>query len=265
MLSWLRQLGITSHATSVDVAHRSPRLPPDERVYAIGDIHGRLDLVRELEKRIAGDIDARPIEGRVTVVYLGDYVDRGPDSKRVLDFLVGLPPAPLRRQFVIGNHDWWLREFVRGGRLARAWLQSGGDATLRSYGVNELPLLAEPERVAAVRRQLLRRMPPAHTRFLVELVTMHRQGAYLFVHAGVRPGTPIAEQEFHDLVSIREPFLSSTEDLGAIVVHGHTVVEQPVVRPNRIGIDTGAHWTNCLTAAVLEGDDVRFLQTGGAH
>lgn len=243
-------------------AGRRARLAPGERVYAVGDIHGRRDLLIAIETLIADDMARQPPGGETTVVYLGDYVDRGAESRGVLDTLIGLPPAPLRRRFLLGNHDWWLRQFLEGGGPLRTWLQSGGDSTLRSYGVSAFPRLDQPGSIESARRQLLRRMPPAHARFLSGLLPMYRQGDYLFVHAGIRPGIAIAIQEIHDLAMIREPFLSEPGDLGVVVVHGHSVVENPIVRPNRIAIDTGAYWSGRLTALVLEGDTHRFIGTG---
>ncbi len=260
MWHWWHSRGKRDTEDPVPMAGGRPaRLAAGERVYAVGDVHGRSDLVATMEAEIGADLRARPPAGEVTIVYLGDYVDRGVDSRGVLDLLTGLAPRPARRRLLIGNHDWWLRNWLETGDLARAWLQSGADATIASYGLPPLPPLADGEAVARARRTVLRRMPPGHRRLLNELRSYHRQGDYLFVHAGVRPGLPLDAQQARDLMFIREPFLSEAADLGFVVVHGHTVVEAPVVRVNRIGIDTGAHRSGRLTAVALEGAEQRFI------
>jgi len=240
---------------------RPASTPPGERLYAIGDIHGRLDLLARLEDAIADELRARPPRGPVRLVYVGDYVDRGPDSKGVLDRLARAAARRADTSFLLGNHDLWFRAFLDGGEAASAWLGSGGDVTLASYGLIDLPALGDTAGWARARTWLHRRMPASHRRFLAGLQPGVRHGDYFFAHAGIRPGLPIDRQERRDLVFIREPFLSDESDLGVVVVHGHTVGEAPVVRRNRIGIDTGAYWTGRLTAVVLEDQTLRFLQT----
>jgi len=244
---------------------RPARVPAGVRVYAIGDVHGRLDLYRELEERILEDLarDRRLVDP--VVVHLGDYVDRGLHSRQLLDHILHQSRlADCPRVFLRGNHDLWMRLFV-GGELAVGadWLGWGGDATVASYGVPPRPDLPEEERIAELQRRFAERVPPAHLRFLDALEDAFVLGDYFFCHAGVRPGVPLAEQSPEDLLWIREPFLSWRGDPGKVIVHGHTVSEQPVVRRNRIGIDTGAYITNRLTALVLEGEEFRFLTAGG--
>lgn len=239
---------------------RLPRLPEGLRVYAIGDVHGRIDLLRRLEERIAQDIaaggHAQPI-----LVYLGDYVDRGFESRAVLDHLTARRHDGLQRVMLLGNHDVWLREFWRGAEVADNWLRFGGDATLVSYGIRLDLERPEPERFAEARNQLRQRIPASHIDFLERLELGFSLGDYFFCHAGIRPGVPFGQQIEQDLIWIREPFLSWMGDHGKIVVHGHTVETRPIVRPNRIGIDTGACFTGNLTCLVLEGESQRFFGT----
>ena len=235
-------------------------LPSGTRIYAVGDVHGRLDLLFELEARIRADVAAAGSCADQRWVFLGDYVDRGPDSRGVVEHLCRPPPPGFGRTLIRGNHDWWLQQFLDGG-AALPWLVSGGDAALRSYGVDPRGALTTPAGVAELRTDFLRRIPVAHRRFFNGLVRYAQVGAYAFVHAGVRPGLPLAQQNAHDLMFIREPFLDDETDHGFIVVHGHTVVERPEVRRNRVAIDTGACWTGRLTALVIEPGGIRFLST----
>ncbi len=242
---------------------RLPRVPDGVRVYAIGDVHGRLDLLREIEERIVADLAASARVVEPFVVYLGDYVDRGVDSRGVLQWLIDNPLLTgLSRVLLIGNHDLWLREFLRGQPVGTSWVQFGGDATLASYGVRLDVTLPEPQRIAQAQKQLVERFPPAHRELLHGLELAWSCGDYYFCHAGIRPGVPLDRQSPEDLLWIREPFLSWRGDPGKVIVHGHTVTEEPVVRPNRIGIDTGAYLTGRLTCLVLEGTDQRFVATG---
>ncbi len=227
-------------------------LPVGERVYAIGDVHGCLDRLRALHRAVAEDIAARPVAS-ATLVHLGDYVDRGPDSAGVLGLLADQPP-PAGVGVVVnlwGNHEAMMLAALteRSPRVVRHWLLNGGEATLRSLGLDDA---ADPAAWA-------KRLPAHWLDFLRGLALTHDAGGYLFVHAGLRPGVPIAVQARDDLLWIREPFLSATELFGAVVVHGHTPVRAPVLRPNRIGIDTGAVMGGRLTCAVLETDQVGFM------
>jgi len=227
-------------------------LPDGERVYAIGDVHGCLDRLRALHRLIAADIVARPI-GSITLVHIGDYVDRGPDSAGVLDLLAAQPPPAGVGAVVnlLGNHEAMLLDAVtlRTPSAARHWLANGGEATLRSFGLGDTD---DPAIWAA-------RLPADRLGFLRALPLTHRAGGYVFVHAGLRPGAPIAEQAREDMLWIREPFLSAEAPFEAVVVHGHTPVPAPVLRPNRIGIDTGAVMGGALTGIVLEADRIAFL------
>jgi serine/threonine protein phosphatase 1 len=226
-------------------------LPPGQRVYAVGDVHGCLDRLTALHEQIADDIAARPTPNPL-LVHLGDYVDRGPDSAAVVALLAAGPPlADVPTVNIMGNHEFMmLAALVSGdGEAIPLWLANGGADSLLSWGV---PRSAQPSEWPA-------RLPPPHLIFLRDLAPRHRAGGYLFVHAGIRPGIPLDLQSRHDLMWIREPFLSSQQDYGIVVVHGHTPKQEPVVRPNRIGIDTGAVMGGVLTCAVLEEDRLGFL------
>ncbi len=237
-------------------------MPQGARVYAVGDVHGRIDLLRALEAQIVADAAACQEQCRNLLVYLGDYVDRGFDSRKVLDHLASEPPDDFDRVLLLGNHDAWLRDFLAGEPVGESWLRFGGDATLLSYGV-PLALDRPPEeRLTEARDRLQAEVPETHRRLLADLELTLPFGDYLFCHAGIRPGVPLANQVEEDLIWIREPFLSWDGDAGKIIVHGHTVEDVPAIRRNRIGVDTGACYTGNLTCVVLEGTGRRFLSTG---
>jgi serine/threonine protein phosphatase 1 len=226
-------------------------VPPGRRVYAVGDVHGCDDRLAQLHWAIDEDLAERPIEYSV-LVHLGDYVDRGRDTAGVLARLANGPmPAVSRIVNLMGNHEeMMLAALVSHNRSpASLWLNNGGAAALASWG-------ADPNDGPA---EWLARIPPAHLEPLTKLSITYREGEYLFVHAGIRPGLPLDRQSRHDLLWIREPFLSSEFNPGFVVIHGHTVRPEPEVRANRIGIDTGAVLGGALTCAVLEGRQVGFL------
>lgn len=243
------------------VAGRADVCVPDgTRVYAIGDIHGRSDLLDKLHKEILNDgqnCDAQ----RKVVIYLGDYVDRGLDSKGVLDRLTDDTLPGFERVFLKGNHEDALLKFLREPQFGRDWKYYGGLETLMSYGVKQLPLKDDEGAFGIARDELQELLPSTHLRFLSGLAYSHSEGGYFFAHAGVRPGLPLEEQAPEDLMWIREEFLDDPSDFGGVVVHGHTPDEAPVLRDNRIGIDTGAYITGVLTCLVLDGKNRRFLQS----
>ena len=221
-------------------------LPPGHRVYAVGDIHGCLDRLVGLHEMIAEDIAARPV-AHTTLVHLGDYVDRGTDSAQVIDWLINRPPVPADTMVnLMGNHEHMMLAAVVGAdkEAPEHWLMNGGADSLLSWGISRMVPPAE----------WAGRIPRQHLMFLRDLAISHRIGPYLFVHAGVRPGVPLDQQSKQDMLWIREPFLSSRADHGAVVVHGHTPKREPVVQPNRIAIDTGAVLGGALTCVVLEQD-----------
>lgn len=237
-----------------------PRAPEGSRVYAIGDIHGCAGLLRRLHEAVRADAESA-VGLRKVVVYLGDYIDRGLESRQVIDMLTREPLEGFERVYLMGNHDLWMLEFLDDPAAGPGWLFNGGNATLLSYGVGQGEALGAPARLAALQAQLRAALPAAHRDFLAALRPMHVEGDYLFVHAGVRPGVPLDAQSNDDLFWIRDPFLDSDADFGKVVVHGHTIAEAPEILPNRIGIDTGAFATGRLTCLVLEGTQQRFLQT----
>ena len=241
------------------------RTPPGLRLYAIGDVHGRTDLLADMHQRIARDLARRPVADW-RVIHLGDYVDRGPDSAGSLELLLDYQGEG-HGDFLIGNHDRFLLDFLTDpeGADFDLWMINGGATTLDSFGINvRLMAFSDDEHFRlSLYDELIAAMRPGLPEFLGGLSRMLRFGDYVFVHAGVRPGVPMEEQSDHDLVWIREPFLLSDEDHGAVVVHGHTPVEAVEVRPNRIGIDTGAVFTGNLTCLVLEGATRALLGPDG--
>jgi serine/threonine protein phosphatase 1 len=238
-----------------------PALPEGQLLYAVGDVHGRLDLLRRLLELI--ELDARASRHAVkrTLVFLGDYVDRGPDSRGVVERLITDPPRGFDNHFLKGNHEAILLDFVAEPRRLDHWLLNGGEETMRSYGVDVEGLARQNAPPESWRRDFVEVLPEAHLSFFRNLRLSVSFGDYLFVHAGVRPGVPFAAQSEADLIWIRSPFLNHADPFGKIVVHGHTPGQEPVTRQNRICIDTGAVFTGRLTALRLQGGSREFLQT----
>lgn len=239
-------------------------VPLGDRIYAVGDIHGRVDLLERLHDRIARDAETAAPGMRKTIIYLGDYVDRGFNTKELIDFLLDKPLPGFAPVFLKGNHDEYFVNFLESSQDGAPWLKYGGDATVYSYGVRiseEVPL---EQRFDHVRERLCETVPERHIAFLKRLRLAWTVGDFLFVHAGVHPDRPWDKQVSHDLLWIRDEFLESNCDFGKIVVHGHSVTDAPDVRDNRIGIDTGACYSNVLTCLVLEADSKRFLSTAGS-
>jgi serine/threonine protein phosphatase 1 len=236
------------------------RVPDGVRAYAIGDIHGRLDLFETMVARIAADCTGWP--GDVEVVLLGDYVDRGPDSAAMLDRLAGSLPGWARWTLLKGNHEQAMLDAIEGiggARILQLWLDNGGRETVRSYGV-PAPVAYGGD-LDAIAAALRAAVPARHVELLRGLRLSHRIGDYLFVHAGIRPGVPLEAQDERDLLWIRDEFLECRDEHGCVVVHGHSITPVVDERDNRIGIDTGAFATGRLTAAVLEGATRRYLST----
>lgn len=227
------------------------RLPDGVRVYAVGDVHGRADLLRPMLRWLREDHEARGPTDEVHVVFLGDLIDRGAQSAGVLDLLLDDVDAFGRRHFLMGNHEEVLLSVLDGDlTLAADWIDMGGAETLQSYGVDPALYWRDTE---TFRRRLAGALPRRHLAFLRGMEDMLRLGDYLFVHAGIRPGVPLDAQQPHDLRWIRREFLRSRADHGVMVVHGHTITETVDLQRNRIGIDTGAYRTGRLTALGLEG------------
>ena len=268
-----------------------PRTPQNTVVYAIGDIHGCRGLLQEIVEGIRSDARERK-SGRRVLVFLGDYVNRGRDSRAVVDLVLDPGLAGFESVALKGNNEDLLLRFLDGNlAVGSHWLDYGGAATLHSYdlpvatprardpaelderrwrsetlpdyGVSSTePQADEKDFLAALRRDFEARLPQRHLDFFRSLRSGHREGNYYFVHAGIRPGVPLDEQKDLDRMWIRQSFLDSDADHGAVVVHGHSISQQPEVRQNRIGIDTGAYSSGILSCLVLEGSERGFLQTG---
>ena len=232
-----------------------PRLPDGLRIYAIGDVHGRFDLLEDMAALISADLSTSPVD-RTLEIFLGDYVDRGPQSREVVEWLAATAPLTDARCCLMGNHEAMLLNALEDPSALDLWLMNGGEATLASYGLTHLPQ-ASAEASAACRAAI----PDHHRAFLSGLPRTAEHGTYLFVHAGVDPGRPLENQAPDDLIWIREPFLQSEADFGRIVVHGHTPVPEPDIRHNRINIDTGAVFRGRLACLVIEGEAQRLMQT----
>ena len=252
MIQWLRNRKATSPAAT-------HRLPAGQRAYAIGDVHGRLDLLIEVLRRIEADDAARP-PAETHVILLGDLVDRGAASAQTIEYLRAFRPDFASFHFVMGNHEAIMLaslDDATGDPHATGWLDFGGIETLASYGVaREMLALPGAELVAALHAYV----PRAHLKFLRGFVDHVAIGEYLFVHAGIRPGVPLEEQVPQDLLWIRDGFLDDPRPHPHMVIHGHTISRAPIFRPNRIGLDTGAYRTGVLTALGLE-DDRQWLLT----
>jgi serine/threonine protein phosphatase 1 len=234
----------------IELSRAPAVVPPGRRVYAIGDIHGCDVQLADLHAIIAEDLARRPVDEPV-LLHIGDYVDRGADTAGVLRRLIaGSPIEAAQVVNLVGNHDETMLHALSGDRPAATdWLFTGGRPALESYGIDpDSPRESWPEGV-----------PPEHLEFLRGLTLSHREGGYFFVHAGVRPGVPLEQQQREDLLRMRQPFLYSEMSFGAVVVHGHTPVKEPVVRHNRIAIDTGAVFGGKMTCLVLEGETLGFL------
>lgn len=254
--TWLRQ------ALGQDVADQSRRKPgagwleAAERpplIYAIGDVHGCLEELRQLEALIA--VDAAPVAGEKWLVTLGDHIDRGPASAGVLDHLLGAPPHGFRRIALKGNHEAMLLDALADPAAMRQWLANGGDATLASYGLGHAAIesLRQGRGRASRRRQLLEaHLPDEHLAFLRQLPLGLSVPGFVFVHAGLRPGVPLADQVEADLLWIRREFLEATHGFSEVVVHGHTPVPEPFISATRIDIDTGCFMSGRLTALRID-------------
>lgn len=233
-----------------------PCVPSDWRIYAVGDVHGRADLTTELFKRIDMDLKAHPIPKSMEI-FLGDYIDRGPHSRQVIELLIKRQ-GERETVFLKGNHEACAWQFLRDPTMLYQWKDLGGVSTLLSYGVTPTRS-GDPQSQHTVGIALRSAMPQSHRNFIQSLKLSFTYGDFFFVHAGVRPGIPLRKQSEEDLLWIRDDFLLHEEYFDKIVVHGHTPTDKPDIRPNRINIDTGAYATGRLTCMVLEGDLMRFI------
>ena len=235
--------------------------PDGMRLYAIGDIHGRLDLLEAMHERIRADIAARmPADWRI--IHLGDYTDRGPSSKGVLDFLIAAGTRDRRIISLMGNHDWGVLEFLAEPDPYGLFATNGGEETARSYGVelrfSPVPALMEGH------TKLRAAVPEEHAAFLRSLPRSATFGDFFFCHAGIRPGTSLERQDPHDLIWIRHEFLDHPGLYEKVVVHGHTPSDEPEIMANRINVDTGAFYSGVLTCAIMDGQDKMLMDVRGA-
>jgi serine/threonine protein phosphatase 1 len=244
-------------------ATRPGTVPAGQAVYAIGDVHGRLDLLEDLLAHIREDVAQHPSDSARSLIFLGDYVDRGPESRGVVDVVLSdlLPGFSTVR--LMGNHEEAMLSFLDGESDGLDWMSFGGLETLLSYGVPLRSLPDSGEAVKALQAALIEAVPERHVAFFRNCLLHYSVGDYLFVHAGVRPGIPLEKQTQTDLLWIRDDFLRVRVPLpGRVVVHGHTICDLPQNRSQRINIDTGAFVSGRLTCLVLRGNERRFLSTG---
>ena len=233
-----------------------PRVPAGQRLYVVGDVHGRADLLAALLARIDIDLKRTPI-AQPTQIFLGDYIDRGPYSRQVIDLLIARSRHH-KTLFLKGNHEAFASQVLSDPSLLSEWRQMGGANTLLSYGVTSSGR-TDPKADREIALAFRQAVPESHRKFIEGLALSFTCGDFFFTHAGVRPGIPLEQQHQQDLLWIRDDFLLHEEDFGKVVVHGHTPATQPEIRPNRINIDTGAYATGRLTCLVLEGDRMSFL------
>jgi serine/threonine protein phosphatase 1 len=233
------------------------RLAPGLRIYAIADIHGRLDLLHDVMSRIAVDATSNRPSGELLLVFLGDYVDRGPSSAQVLDYLIKVK-GEWSTVILKGNHEAMLLDFLEDPLVLKNWGAWGGFNTLLSYDVAP-PLQPSDEDCRRLSAELKAALPRSHFDFLAGLPLTLSRDDYFFVHAGIRPGVPLEGQTEADLLWIRDEFLLYERRFEKCVVHGHTPVREPEFRSNRINLDTGAYATGRLSCLVLEEDRRRLL------
>jgi serine/threonine protein phosphatase 1 len=240
------------------VSGRRPSLPAGLRIYAFGDIHGRLDLLDQLLARVNADIALRPAV-RPICIFLGDYIDRGPSSRETIDRLI--EHAEMNESmFLKGNHELIAIKCLSDRSLFDQWRRLGGLETLMSYGVR-LGTLANGRQIAELQSAFHSALPQAHFRFFRDLQNSFACGDFFFAHAGAKPNVELSQQKESDLLWIREEFLSSSYDFGKIIVHGHTPTHEIEVGPNRINIDTGAFATGRLTCLFIEGESLSVIDT----
>jgi serine/threonine protein phosphatase 1 len=237
-----------------------PAGAPGYRAYVVGDVHGRLDLLEELLAKIHAELQHHPSR-KTLLAFVGDLIDRGPSSAQVIERLRTYRRDGIRTVFLLGNHEEVLLRILNGdAQLITKWRWFGGSECLQSYGIDpgQFAHLSDEQALELVRQAI----PKAHQQFLESFVDSCRFGDYLFVHAGIRPGIDLEQQQQSDLRWIREPFLDDESDHGFMVVHGHTITADVDERHNRIGIDTGAYRTGVLSALAIEGRERWLIATG---
>lgn len=242
------------------VHYLDARGPQGMRIYAIGDVHGHLDLLGEMHRRIAADIArTRPADWRI--IHLGDLVDRGPDSSGVVEFLIAATARDERNIVLSGNHDVGFLEFLAAPDPAGLFARFGGVETARSYGVSLR--LDDAESLTVSHAQLVRAVPQSHVQFLSGLPYSASLGDFFFCHAGIRPGVALDAQDPHDLIWIRKEFLDHPGLHPKVVVHGHTPQAEPEVLANRVNVDTGVFYSGALSALVIDGVDKEMMSVSG--
>ncbi|WP_417797935.1 metallophosphoesterase family protein [Terasakiella pusilla] len=240
-----------------DSAHTSP----DHLIYAIGDIHGRADLLDRLLRLIFEDIHNRTNKVKVSFVFLGDYVDRGLQSKEVIETLCKIQSTGINCIFLIGNHEEVLLDFLDDPIKHINWLQYGGTETLLSYQVPLRPGNLSKQELIEAAQTFRDHLPEKHLNFLKSLENSYSDGDYFFVHAGISPTVSLEKQKVQDLRWIRDSFVQYTKPFEKVIVHGHTIGQDVLLLPNRIALDTGAYYSGKLSCVALEGNTVRILQT----
>jgi len=236
-----------------------PFLPEGRRVYCIGDIHGRYDLLLEIQNIIKKDTDS--FVGNKELIYLGDYIDRGEYSREVIDHLIERPLSGFNTVYLRGNHEQSLLNFLEEAEVGRGWFNYGGLATLISYKVKISKIPSRKEDFEEIQENLKNTLPKEHINFFKNTDISFTLGNYYFVHAGIKPGVPLDEQRPEDQLWIRDKFVRYKKPHQKIIIHGHTITDLPDIQENRIGLDTGAYMSGKLTCLVLEADSQRIIQT----
>jgi serine/threonine protein phosphatase 1 len=238
-----------------------PDCPPGERIYCIGDIHGRHDILEKIHIKILED--SVSYTGHKKLIYLGDYIDRGEHSQQVVELLLTSPLLGFEIIYLRGNHEQTMLDFLIESEVGRSWFNYGGLQTLVSYGVRYRKLPTSPHDFQALQTELRASLPLSHVEFLEQTILSYVDGSYYFVHAGVNPRLKLDQQQAEDQLWIRDAFIEHTKPYEKIIVHGHTITEEVDFQVNRIGLDTGAYLSGKLSCLVLEDDQQRLIQTDG--
>ena len=235
-----------------------PNLPEGLRIYCIGDIHGRVDLLQQIHKSIQKDVAG--FQGTRKLIYLGDYIDRGENSRDVIDLLTKQPLPEFDSVYLRGNHEQSMLDFLDQAKVGRNWFTYGGLATLVSYKVKLSKLPTQKSDFEEIQTNFRALVPQSHIDFLERTEVSCAFGSFYFVHAGIRPGVPLKKQRSEDQLWIREEFIRCKKPYEKIIIHGHTISDEPDFNDNRIGIDTGAYISGKLTCLVMEADTLRIIQ-----
>ncbi len=237
--------------------HISPEIAKGKRIYAIGDVHGKVHLLLKICDLIYED--AQKHHDDVQLIFMGDYIDRGEDSKGVIDIILSLIDADINVVALMGNHEHSLKRFLKNGEKHNEWLMWGGSETLRSYGVKFSKPNGKPYPFDELSEQLAEKMPKKHRKFLKQLKLYHEEGDYVFVHAGLRPNVALEDQTKKDLLRIRKDFVDEDVTVNKTIVFGHTIFDEPFESVGKIGVDRGSYRTGKLGCVVLYEDKRYFL------